>query len=191
MWNNMMRRVTTNKLYIANISLLCTFTYLLNCCTAIYQCALIFTLIAITLNITTLLHGKTKGLIGLSFATIINFVLLWRLPYYIDGKIVKGLIFASFVSLMISLFVSTTTFFKFSYRFGFIVANALSLAIAAIIDGFIMGLFFAVNNNFSLIKVLDIFTKAVSFKIFYCALVSAVIFAAIRIFKTNIRSKAL
>lgn len=67
----MINKIITNRLYIGSTLLLCVLTYLLNYCTTIYQCALIFTIIAITVHATTVLYGRFKGLIGLGFAAII------------------------------------------------------------------------------------------------------------------------
>jgi len=177
----MINKIITNKLYIASILLLLVLTYLLNQCKVIYECALVFTIITITVNATTVLYGRFKGLIGLSFAAIISFALLWKLPYYIDGRLVNGLVVASFSSLMVSLYFSTSALTRFCSRFGFAVANVLSLGIAAIIDGFVIGLFFVINNNFSYARIINIFSKELSYKMFYGLVVSFLIFAVTRI----------
>ena len=185
----MINKITLNKLYIASTLLLCILTYLLNYCTAIYGCALVFTIIAIAVNATTVLYGRFKGLIGLGFAVVISFALLWKLPYYIDGRLVNGLVVASFSSLMVSLYFSVSAFAKFYSRFGFVIANALSLCIAAIIDGFIMRLFFTINNNFSYARIMDIFNRELSYKILYGLLASAIIFVALRLLKNDAKAK--
>ena len=185
----MINKITLNKLYIASTLLLCILTYLLNYCTTIYGCALVFTIIAITVNATTVLYGRFKGLIGLGFAVVISFALLWKLPYYIDGSLVNGLVVASFSSLMVSLYFSVSAFAKFYSRFGFVIANALSLCIAAIIDGFIMRLFFTINNNFSYARIMDIFSRELSYKILYGLLASAIIFVALRLLKNDAKAK--
>lgn len=185
----MINRIMTNKLYIASTLLLLVLTYLLNYCTAIYQCALVFTAIAITVNTVTAMRGRFKSLTGLGSAIIISFALLWKLPYYIDGRIVNGLVFASFLSLIVSLYFSTFAVLKFYDRFGFVVANALSLIIAAVIDGFVMGLFFTINNNFTYSKILDIFSRELSYKMFYGVLASAIIFTTVKMVKTDIKAK--
>ena len=177
----MINKITLNKLYIASTLLLCILTYLLNYCTAIYGCALVFTIIAITVNATTVLYGRFKGLIGLSFAAIISFALLWKLPYYIDGSLVNGLVIASFSSLIVSLYFSSSALTRFYSRFGFVITNALSLGIAAIIDGFIMGLFFVINNNFSYARIMVTFNRELSYKMFYGILASFLIFTIIKI----------
>lgn len=177
----MINKITLNKLYIASTLLLCILTYLLNYCTAIYGCALVFTIIVITVNATTVLYGRFKGLIGLSFAAIISFALLWKLPYYIDGSLVNGLVIASFSSLIVSLYFSSSALTRFYSRFDFVITNALSLGIAAIIDGFIMGLFFVINNNFSYARIMDTFNRELSYKMFYGILASFLIFTIIKI----------
>ena len=177
----MINKITLNKLYIASTLLFCILTYLLNYCTTIYGCALVFTIIAIAVNATTVLYGRFKGLIGLSFAAIISFALLWKLPYYIDGSLVNGLVIASFSSLIVSLYFSTSALTRFCSRFGFVIANALSLGIAAIIDGFIMRLFFTINNNFSYARIMDTFNRELSYKMFYGILASFLIFTIIKI----------
>jgi hypothetical protein len=108
-----------------------------------------------------------------------------QLPYYIDGSIVNGLIFASLSSLMISLYWSTSALQKFSSKFSFVLSNTLSLIIAVIIDGILMSLFFAVNKNFSYLRILDIFSRELSYKILYGFLASIIIFAAFKIFKVT------
>lgn len=185
----MINKITLNKLYIASTLLFCILTYLLNYCTTIYGCALVFTIIAIAVNATTVLYGRFKGLIGLGFAVVISFALLWKLPYYIDGRLVNGLVVASFSSLMVSLYFSVSAFAKFYSRFGFVIANALSLCIAAIIDGFIMRLFFTINNNFSYARIMDIFNRELSYKILYGLLASAIIFVALRLLKNDAKAK--
>ena len=182
----MINKITLNKLYIASTLLLCILTYLLNYCTTIYQCALVFTIIAITVNVMTTMGGRFKSLTGLVSAIIISFTLLWKLPYYIDGRLVNGLVVASFSSLITSLYFSVSAFTRFYSRFGFVIANSLSLAIAAIIDGFIMSLFFVINNNFSYARIMDIFSRELSYKMFYGVLASILIFSVTRILQKGV-----
>ena len=128
----MTNKIINSKLYFCSIGLLCALTYLLNFCTAIYQCALIFTIIATTINTVTFLYGKSKSLKGLAFAIMISFVLLWKLPYYIDGKIINGLVLASFTSVMISIYWSATIFQKLINKLDIAKSNVISITVAAI-----------------------------------------------------------
>ena len=178
-----MNKIANNKLYISSVGLLCVFTYLLNFCTAIYPCALVFTIIALMTNAVTFIYGKSKSLKGLAFAIAISFAMFWKLPYYIDGKIVNGLVFASFSSLMISMYWSTSFFQKIVNKYNFVISHALSLIVAAILDGVIMGLFFIINNQYSYARVLDIFSRELSYKILYGLIASAIMFIVLNVFK--------
>jgi hypothetical protein len=64
-------------------------------------------------------------------------------------------------------------------------SNFFSLSVAAIIDGLIMGLFFIVNNNFSYPRVLDIFSREVSYKIAYILAASFMIHLFVKMFKNR------
>jgi hypothetical protein len=129
----------------------------------------------------TAMGGRFKSLTALVSAIIISLALLWKLPYYIDGRLVNGLAVASFSSLIIYLYFSVYAFARFYSRFGFVIANAISLGIAAIIDGFVMGLFFFINNNFSYSRIMDIFSRELSYKMFDGAFASLLIFSVTRI----------
>lgn len=175
-----MNKIISNKLYFSGTLLLCILACLLNFCTAIHQCALVFTLIAITSNALTFLSGKSRSLTGLALAVVVSFVCLGKLPYYIDGKILGGLVFASLSSLMISASLSITVFQKLTSKFNFVISNALSCLLAAVIDGFIMSLFFVINNNLAYSRVLDIFSRELSYKMLYVFIASVIIFAFLK-----------
>jgi hypothetical protein len=83
------------------------------------------------------------------------------------------------------MYWSAYVFQKLGNRFSFVISNALSIAVGAIIDGFVMGLFFIINNNFSYTRVLAIFTREVSYKIIYGLAISAAMLIALNIFKNN------
>lgn len=178
-----------NKLYFASIGLLCTFTYLLNYCKAVYQCALIFTAIAITTNLIMSIYGKSKALTGLALSILVSFTLLWKLPYYIDGKLVNGLVFASFSSVMVSMYWSASIFQILRRKYNFAISNALSLAVAALIDGVIMGVFFMINKGFTYERILDIFKKELFYKGLYGVVASVIIAVAFYVFKNNKKLK--
>ena len=180
----MINKIIRNRLYIGSSFLLCTLTYLLNYCKAISECALLFTMITITVNMITFTCGKSRSFKALGLVIILSVTLLMKLPYYIDGHLVNGLVFVSLSSLMVSLYCSTLAFQRFRGRFNFVVSNALSLMIAATIDGMFMSLFFAVNNHFSHLRVLDILVRELSYKMLYGFIASAIIFVAFKIFKT-------
>ena len=177
-------KIIDNKLNICT-GLLFIFTYLLNFHTKVYQCALLFTIIAITNNCIMLFDSRSKSLNTIAFAIIVNFILLWKIPYYINGKIVNGLVFTSFFSLIISIYCSTALFEKLTKYIGFITSNALAVILAAIVDGLIMSIFFILNNKFSYSRVLDIFHREVSYKIIYILVASFVMNLFIEMIQTR------
>jgi len=180
-----MQTIKNNKLYILIIGALCALSYLLNYCLAVYQCAAVFTAIAIIVNTSTSIYDRTKTLQGLATALIISFALLWKLPYSIDGKIINGLVLASFSSVMISFYWSTLIFQKMQENFSFAKSNFLSLVFASILDGFVMGVFFLINNNFTYARIIEIFAEEVSFKVFYGFIASALIAFTLNALKNN------
>ena len=185
----MINKGFNNKLYIFSVVLLCVLTYLLNCCTAIYQCALIFTVIAITTNVITSIYDKPKALKGLAFSILVSFTLLWKLPYYIDGKLLNGLVFASFSSVIVSMYWLASIFQILHRKYNFAISNALSLAVAALIYGIIMGVFFAINNGFTYERILDIFKRELFYKGLYGLVASVIIATAFYMFKNNTKLK--
>lgn len=166
----MTHRITHNKLYLAAVGAQCSMIYLVNNSKAIYQCALFFTLIAIITNIVSAYYGHFKALKGLAFGILINLALSWQQPYFINAKIVHGLTFASLAALGIASYWSVSIFRKSSNKFSFSMANAISMTVASVIDGFVMGAFFILNNHFTFAKVLDIFIREISWKIMYIAI---------------------
>ena len=181
----MIKTANNNKLYFCSIALLCALTYFLNVATGIYQCALVFTVLALVVNGLTSKFSKTKALVGLATAVTVSFLLMGKLPYYIDGKIINGLVTASLASVMISLYWSATIFQKLGSKFSFAISNVLSIIAAAVVDGVIMGAFFIINNNLSYARVADIFIREVSYKTLYSLVASAIIVAAMRMLKQN------
>jgi hypothetical protein len=177
----MINKINGNRLYIGSSLLLCVLTYLLNYCKSISECALVFTMIAITVNVVTYTWGKAKSLLAIALAIPVSFVLLMKLPYYIDGHIVNGMVIASLSSLTVSLYWATLVFDRFYGRFSFVLSSALSLIIAGMIDGILMSLFFAFNNNFGYARILDVLGRELSYKAFYGFIASVIILTAFTI----------
>lgn len=184
-----MNNIFNKKINIIGFLILTGLTYLLNFCSKIYECALIFTCIILVTNFITILSDRNSSLKQLCLATLVSFIALFKMPYYIDGQIINGLVIASFVSLIISVYWSSLFFEKLRKKYFFLLTNLISIVIAALIDGFIMGLFFLINNKFSLLRIVDIFVKEISYKTFYSLVFTVILFIFFRIFvliiKTN------
>ena len=107
-----------NKLNILSLIVLTIFTYLLNHCTKIYQCAFMFTCIVLITNFIAFVHdNRIISLKLLGTSTIISFILLFKMPYYIDGQIINGLVIASFISLMTATYWSSLIFEKLRKKY--------------------------------------------------------------------------
>lgn len=171
----MIKKIQHNSLFIALTFSLCVSTYLLNFCTAIYQCAMVFTLMALIANISTSFYGKNKAICALVFAVIVSIFLQWDMQYYIKSVLFNGLVFASLTSSLISIYWSTNIYKALGSKMGLCVANIISISSAAIIDGLIMGSYFAINNNVSFFRILEIFSKEVGYKIIFAIIASFVI----------------
>lgn len=159
-----------DKLYLSTTILLCLLVYSLNICTAIYQCALVFTLIATIVNFLTFVYDKAKSLRCLIFAAIISFIFSYQIHYYIDGKIVNNLILVSLLSLTISISCATSLIEKLNFKYYINIPNYTFLVVAGFLDSVIMSIFL-LNNE----RVLNIFTEETLYKIFYSFVLSCVL----------------
>lgn len=186
----MINKIHTNKLNMLGLIILTTFTYLLNHCTKIYQCAFMFTCIILITNFVAFaLDDRIKSLKLLGASTLISFILLFKMPYYIDGQIINGLVVASFCSLMTASYWSSLVFQNLRKKYFFLLANFISIMVAAIVDGFVMGLFFLINNKFPLLRIVDIFVKEISYKTIYGLTASIILFILFKIFILIIRAR--
>ena len=176
-----------NRFYPALIIALCAFTYLLNFCNKISDCALVFTCLALTTNIISEFYGLQKAMRSMMLSIIIGFCLLWNLNYYISGRVINGLQIASFLSLFLSTYFSATILIRLKEVYSFPLRNFISLITSAITDGFIMSGFLA--YHFSLGKVFSIFCKELSFKCFYSSLLCLAIYFGIEATRKKYSSK--
>lgn len=180
--------IRNNKLLGLLMVLSCTFVYLLNFFNKISECSLVFILLAFTTNIIAELYGKKISLMGLLAGIVISSCLLWNFNYYIHSIVIQGLVLASFASLLVSIYFSTSVLLYLKLKFSFNARNFISLAIASIVDGIIMSGFFI--NKFSGHRVIAIFCEEILFKCLYSLLIYSIIFFAVYVIKkTYIKNK--
>ncbi|MDP4709199.1 MAG: hypothetical protein NWS20_04285 [Rickettsiaceae bacterium] len=149
----------TNGRFIASSAILATLIYLLNQCTAIYQCACVFTAILLMLMLNTTSKQAYK---------YISIGVLLSLPIYIlSGSLGSGLVLASLVSLLISSFAAIYTGNLVKDSYSLPVVLVIALLVAASIDGLLMSAYFTTQTNFSFYKVLSIFNRELFFKAVY------------------------
>lgn len=163
-----------NKFYLPLVTLLGIFTYLLNFFNKIAQCSLIFVFITIIVNIIAELYGKKKAIMGLILSVVVSASLLWNFDYYINGKIINGLVPTSLAALLISNYYGANLFLLAKSKYSFILRSFVSLILSAVIDGALMAGFFI--NKFSTGRILSVFTQELMFKCLYSTTASVSIF---------------
>ena len=135
---------------------------LLNQCTAIYQCACVFTAILLMANAKMLHTGSKEAYKYISAGIVMS------LPIYmLSGSLSNGLVLASLVSLLISSFASIYIGNLVKDSYSLPAALIIALLAAASIDGLLMSAYFATQTNLSFYKVLSIFNRELFFKAVY------------------------
>ena len=168
--------VKSNKIYLLLTAMSLAFTLLLNFYTKISDCSLMFTFLALTLNIISELHGIKKAINSIILSVVISFALMWNLKYYIHDELINGLVLASLLSVLVSSYVGLNLLSRLRIKHNFYVSNFVSLAAYALADGIVMSLFFI--NIFSLNRVVSIFTYEVAYKCIYAFIVCLCLFVA-------------
>ena len=135
---------------------------LLNQCTAIYQCACVFTAILLMAN-AKMLHTGSKE----AYKCIATSIMLSLPIYILSGSLSNGLVLSSLVSLLISSFASIYIGNLVKDSYSLPIALLIALLAAASIDGLLMSVYFATQTNLSFYKVLSIFNRELFFKAVY------------------------
>lgn len=162
---------TLNLIYTSIIASLC---FVINQKTAIYQCAAIFTGILVVAN-TYLLQSKS----GNAYKVLLAGISL-SIPLYFMGvsnTTIMKITVASLVSLAItgSLSIYLTNFFKNTYQFS--LALFASLAISALVDGFMMSSYYLLFDIFTMSKTISILYKEIAYKTLYTSIITGVIYS--------------
>ena len=140
----------------------CFFTLLLNFCNKITCCAVVFTLLALTLNFIALFYGSKKAIIAILLCVSVSYIMLYNRSYYMYGKAINGLIMISLVSILVSSCMGLMLFSKLCFTCSGPVGHSISLLMYAIVDGCIMGIFLI--NKWPTHKVYFIFLKEMACK---------------------------
>ena len=152
----------TNWRSIVTSATLVMLISLLNQCTAIYQCACVFTAILLMVNAKMLNTGSKKA-----YKYIFTGVLLSLPIYILSDSLSNGLVLSSLVSLLISSFASIYIGNLVKDSYSLPVALVIALLAAASIDGLLMSVYFATQTNLSFYKVISIFNRELFFKAVY------------------------
>lgn len=162
-----------DSIYFLLLSILCTFTYLLNFYNKIYQCSAMFVLMMFALNAMNELYGSKKAFFGMLASLVVSVTLLWNVNYYIHGKVINNIVFASLGSVLITSIIVVPLFSGLKQFTTFFIRNFVTISLAAVLDGILMIGFFI--NKFSLERVFTIFAKEVGYKCLYVTAITAVL----------------
>jgi len=165
----------TNTLNLIYTSIIASLCFVINQKTAIYQCAVIFTGILVVANV-YLLQNKSGNaykvlLAGISFSIPLYFIM------GVSNATIMKITIASIASLAItgSLSIYLTNFFKNTYQFS--LALFASLAISALVDGFMMSIYYLAFDIFTMSKTISILYKEIAYKALYASIIAGVIYS--------------
>jgi hypothetical protein len=153
---------TANLGSIATSATLVMLIFLLNQCTAIYQCACVFTAILLMVN-AKMLNTSSRQV----YKYIATGIVLSLPIYMLHGSLSSGLVLVSLVTLLISSFASTYIGNLIKDSYSLPIALFIALMAAASIDGLLMSAYFATQTNLSFYKVISIFNRELFFKAVY------------------------
>jgi len=179
-----------NKLYLGLLVVLTALTITLNCCKEIYQCSLVFALIGLTVNTITTKLNKRYALNGLILAATLSFIISYKFPYYIEGKLINLLALGSLAALVVSMGIMTILFVHLKKQADFTLASFVTISIASVIDCVVMSYFFITENSLSLNKILNIGIKEMTWKVVYAAIFSTLI-GIVMYFVNNQRQRVI
>ncbi|MCT4697457.1 hypothetical protein NLX65_03830 [Candidatus Cardinium sp. TP] len=135
-----MNKILQNYFY--KVSVLFAAILCINFTNRIVYCALLFTFLTLILNGIAKYHGSKKATLSIVLCTATTLGLLYNKQYYMAGKPISGLIVASLCAILIASYIGLRLFIKLELRYGFALSNSISLAISALVDHLLMGLFF-------------------------------------------------
>lgn len=185
-----MEIIKSKKLYLLIIGTLFISSYLLNQATEIYKCSAIYTLIFVVSRVAQVTYGKTRAIYALIASLTGSILFLGKLTYFINHKAISGLVIASFIAVTTSILFSIITVERLQNKHQLlsIKVNLISLLVAAITDGIIMGTFFTFNSVLNYTDIMNIFIKETLYKILY----GCVTYILIRVmFETSVKGNML
>lgn len=172
-------RYNITKSNFLTIGIITILSYLLNQSAAIYQCASIFTTIAVMANIKLLRSDVKKACQCLLLGILLSIPL-----YGLTGGYEIRITVCSLLSLFLSVYISVhmTNMFRTTYQFP--LALFMSLCLAAIIDGFIMSSYFAIFHIFTVKKIINVLNRDLIYKTLYSTAISIAIYL-VSLYKTR------
>ena len=162
-----------SKIYAPLVLVVGMLMFLLNYCTKIALCSLVFTLLMFTVNAIAKTFGFKRALQTISAYVGINILLLSDYVYSFNGQSFKYLIPASLLAVLFAAIASMKAVSLLENRIGFVKSSFVGFMAAALVDGIAMSVYF--TNYLSVPKIASIFLKEVSFKFVYAVALLAVV----------------
>ena len=167
-----------SKIYAPLLLVVGMLMFLLNYCTKIALCSLVFTLLMFTVNTISKTFGFKRAMQTITAYVGTNILLLNDYTYTINGQIFEYLVPASLLAVLFSAIASTKAVSLLETRIGFLKSSFVGFVTAAVVDGVAMSVYFA--NYLSASKIVSIFLKEASFKVIYAAVLLAAVKLASR-----------
>ncbi len=162
-----------------NAVIVCLCVYALNFCHKLADCALVFSVLVLTLNAISERHGAKRAMGTVLLSIIgIGIGLLWHTEYVVAGHHVQGLQWASFLSVMVSGYCSISLVKKLKPVMNFPLRNLMGMLTAGFLDSIIMSGFLV--NYFSTGRVLVMFGQDLGYKCAYAGILSLGVYMLLR-----------
>lgn len=165
--------MNNSKIYAPLVLVMGMLMFLLNYCTKIALCSLVFTLLMFTVNAISKTFGFKRALMIISTYVGINILFLSDYTYAINGQVFAYLVPTSLIAVLLASIASMRILSLFENRIGFAKSTFVALMAAAIIDGIAMSVYFM--NYLPTSKIAFILLKEVSFKCLYALVLATVI----------------
>lgn len=160
-----------HKIYAPLVLVMGVLMFLLNYCTKMYTCALVFTLLMLTVNAISRVFGFKKAFQTVSAYVVINMLLLSDYNYIIGGQVFEYLVPTSLLAVLLASMALIKTTSLMEGRVSGLKKIFLALMASAMIDGMVMFVYFV--NYLSITKVSSIFLSELSFRCLYAFAVVA------------------
>ncbi len=165
--------MNNSKIYAPLVLVMGMLMFLLNYCTKIELCSLVFTLLMFTVNAISKTFGFKRTLMTISTYVGINILFLSDHTYTINGQVFTYLVPTSLIAVLLASIASMRILSLFENRIGFAKSTFVALLVAAVIDGIAMSVYFM--NYLLTSKIAFILLKEVSFKCLYAFVLATVI----------------
>jgi hypothetical protein len=184
----------TNKfINLTLLGALSSLCYVLNLCTKIWQCSLVFVSIALLAQGISYFFNVKKAIFQIS-AAIAGNIILHISSSYVLYKNMDALTITSLLSALISIYAMLAIFYRFnskSINFAHVIYSLPSLFAASAIDSLFISAFFFVEKTIPVNKISFIFFKDIAFKGLYSILACFICYAMFIMLNKKLKIEAV